>query len=447
MKGNEETTVVIDSLTTVPQLPSEKSAASYPSLLSFQNELSKSVDGAKLSLKKRRRAQETEAADDDINPELFVETHSRGTWHAQRGFNEVNAHYYVGVLHKPSGKMRLVQVDTVYSLKPHGSYEKESRLWDEIDEAEEHQTDEKDDKKTYWDKRKEFLDAFGGKKSVQSLRKYEKNRITEDKVDEKATEHVSIATKNMLAKDAAEGIHHRFADTTEISAPPHDKNAQDAKDAYPLHGLLTTAEMNELSEAATLVVKEFSQGNAENPGWHPLIWDVLRNLVAQCTTGENLDDALSVRLQCAMHVHYLITLASSPKRMLPSVRSDLLANMAVSENTLVQLLQRFSTPQAEFGRRDIRVRTASDLESIAKYALVMWMHTHGFQNCGRLDELADALGIPIKSCLMHALSIGCKVRKQKDISGPQAYCISLQVPLTFPKMQKRVTRPARRANA
>lgn len=441
-----EVSVVIDGLMPVPKVASKESAATFPSILTVHDEMAKTIDKASLSLKKRQRVSNDADNDDDedAHPEIFVQTKSRGLWHGRRGYNNTNCHYFIGVLHKPSGKMRLVQADTVYTLRPHLSQKSGTRLWDEIDAAEKKNNENDNTEKTYWEKRKDLLNTFGGKRSVQSLKRFEKNRITEEKVDDKATEHANIATKSMLEKDAAEGIHHHAVDTTEPEAPPHDIDAQNAQDAYPLHGLLSPHELAELSEAATLVVEGITEGSAENPGWHPLVWSVLQSIVALVTPGEDPNDQLQTRLQCAMHVHYLIMLATSPKRMTPTVRADLLQKMAVSENTLVQLLHRFTSSQTEFGQRDVRVRTPTNLENLIKYAIVMWMYTAGFQNCSRLDELADALGVSLKLFLWYAQSLGCKVRKQKEMSGPKAYCITLQIPLTFPKVQKRVSRTQRR---
>lgn len=447
--SNGKTLVTIDNLVSLPKVDSTQSAATFPSILTFRDAVSKTIDGATLSLKKRRRgtSEIENDEDEDAHPEVFVKTDSREILHGQRGYNNTNCHYYIGVLHKSSGKMRLVQTDTVYTLRPLVSQKNGTTLWNEIDTTEKNANEDGNNDKTYWQKRNELLKTFGGKKSVQILKRYEKNRITEDKVDEKATEYVHIATKDMLERDAAQGISHHGVDSTEGMAPPHDCNAQNANEAYPIHGLLSPSELEELSEAASLVVESLTEGSADNPGWHPLVWSVIQNIVGLGTPGEDPDDQLKTRLQCAMHVHYLITLATSPMKMTPEVRSDLLANMAVSENTLVQLLHRFSSSQTEFGYKDVRVRTAEDLENIAKYAIIMWMHTLGFQNCGRLDELADALGVSLIHFLWYAKNLGCKVRKQKDMSGPKTYRISLQVPLVFPKVKKRVGRSHRRVTS
>lgn len=448
-KNIGETSVTIDNLVSLPKVDPTQSAATFPSILTFRDTVSETIDGATLSLKKRRRgtSEIENDEDEDAHPEVFVKTGSQEILHGRRGYNNTNCHYYIGVLHKPSGKMRLVQTDTVYTLRPLVSQKNGTMLWNEIDATERNTNEDDNNDKTYWQKRRELLKTFGGKKSVQHLKRIEKNRITEEKVDDKATEHANMATKDMLERDAAQGIHHNTVETTEGMAPPHDTNAQNAKEAYPIHGLLSPSELEELSEAASLVIESLTEGSADNPGWHPLVWSVIQNIVGFSTPGKDVDDWLKIRLQCVMHVHYLITLATSPMKITNKVRSDLLANMAVSENTLVQLLHRFSSSQTEFGFKSSRVRTAQDLENIIKYAIIMWMHTLGFQNCGRLDELADALGVPLKQFLWYALSLGCKARKQKDMSGPKAYCISLQVPLVFPKVTKRMGRPHRRVTS
>lgn len=445
---NERIVTVEDVVPIGITLPQDKKA-SFPSLISFRvgrdPTYSSKVD---LKLRKRRRVQpdenETEADDaDDAKTELFAEAKDGRVWHAEEGFHELFSQHFIGIRSKSTGKMRLVQINAMYGLRPYISQQAGSGFWEEKDgekDAEEHN----DNEKSSMQKRLETLEAFGAKRSINRLTRFERNRITDDKIDDQAAIHINQAGLEMFQKDAGVGIHHNSLDTTESSAPPHNTNATTPEDAYPLLGLISPQEFSSLEDSVSLLIDTMQDSTEEsriNPGWHPLVWDVLSSIL---TSTDGLSDVMRMRMCCAMHLHYLITLKNSRLKISSSVRQQLLEKMAVSDAILTLILQRFTVLQAEHGRRQARVISSENSSQIVNHAIIMWMYAHGFKNCGQLNHLANALGITFKVLVWQAASIGCKVQKVKDMEGGAAYRVSLKTPLVFPPLRRKKYIPKKR---
>lgn len=427
--------------------PDEQSAAvSHPSIVSFRNgAVPANLNTVKFTMKKRRRVQDRDKKDnnadedaDEPHPELFAKGSTGRMWHAESGHNDVNCNYYIGVRNKKTRKIRLVQTNVIYNMRPYVSPTVGAHLWEEIDRKDRN-TEENENDETYVEKRKKLLDAFGGKKSIQRVARYERNRVTDDKVDEKTVVQINEAAKEMLVKDAEIGIHHNTIETTEAAAPPHDSAATTPEEAYPLVGLISPRELHALRDLADVLLQgqEDHATASENPGWHPVVWKVLRSIII---VGDTPSEERIYRMQCAMHLHYLIMLATKKRKITRNNHQSFMDDMAVDQPILQLLLHRFTTKETD-SRADVRVKTAEDSARITKHAILMWMFALGFSNCGMLDELAESLELQTKVLLHHANNLGCKVRKQKETKGPQAYRITLKAPLVFPPIRKRKGRP------
>lgn len=79
----------------------------------------------------------------------------------------------------------------------------------------------------------------------------------------------------------------------------------------------------------------------------------------------------TIRLQCAMHVHFLITIALAAPTVVPTVREKVILNMTVLETTLTQVLQRSTTVKLKKHRKEVHLRTKTDMDYIAKYEIIM----------------------------------------------------------------------------
>eukprot|EP00178_Gracilaria_changii_P025277 TRINITY_DN77_c0_g1_i1.p3 TRINITY_DN77_c0_g1~~TRINITY_DN77_c0_g1_i1.p3 ORF type:complete len:424 (-),score=63.29 TRINITY_DN77_c0_g1_i1:7278-8549(-) len=344
---------------------------------------------------------------------------------ATRAHHELNYDYFVGIRDKNTGNTKLVEIDSLYALRP--------ALPDDIKTIKEYKEDDKKEM-SYTEKRTELLQSFGGKKSVQRLRKYQRDRITEEKVERRMAETITNAAEAMRERDSRQGISLTVHETTESLAPPHDNTATDPLHAYPLVRLLSAPEILALEQEAKAVI-EFSKDpkTSGNPGWYPLVWDVMQNVISN----DDSEELKLQRIQALIQLHYLLVLAHSPAKITSEVQNTFFEQMAVEDEVLQCLLERFTSPT---DRKFVRTKSKLDSNRIITHAVIMWLTALGFNNCMRLGELSAALKINISVLLRVATNLGCKIRKQKDQSGPNKFSITLKVPLKFPRLKKKYQR-------
>lgn len=427
--------VRVDSVIPVASQGDDQHCVSHPSLISFTQAMTpKSRDSMHVRIVQREGEPKEEG-----DYEMVAEDAGR-EWHARKGYNEMNFDYFIGVRNKDTNTLNLLGVDSMYSLRP---YARRRRPIDNEIPEDEDQVEE--EPKTYNEQRTDLLETFGGRKSQKRMHKYLRDRITDDKVDEKTQVLINAAAKEMLEKDAVVGIHHNTKQTTESMAPPHDNDATTSEGAYPLEGLVTPGELSALEQEARSMIETCADGavNFDNPGWHPLVW----NMLIRITADKELTEALRIRrLQATMHLHYLIVLANSSHTITRGTRIELMEQMAVDEGVLTCILDRFTVPQdSNHGKKSARRKTAADITRTVVYGIVMWLTACGFSNCGKLGDLSDALGVSAKLLVKYAMQLGCKVRRKPEQKDPRDYRLSLKVPLTFPAVRQRQGRPAKRA--
>ncbi|PXF44670.1 DNA-directed RNA polymerase I subunit RPA49 [Gracilariopsis chorda] len=404
-------------------------AVSYPNILATAGGTGHAaLDGISLRAVKRRRV--VSEGEVQVSIDMLVKSGEREMV-ASRGHHELNYDYYVGVRNKNTGDTKLVEVDGLYCLRPSVRSGIDFSRFDEADEK-----DEKDDrKKTYVERRNELLKAFGGKKSLSRVTRWERNRITEEKVSDRMADKINESAKAMRERDAEQGISHDADETTEPMAPPHNNAATDPKDAYPLMGLLSAPELLALDqEAAAMIELSEDPTTLENPGWDTLVWDVMLNILSK--EGDAKETKM-LRLQAIMHLHYLIVLANAPAKITRAVRNTLIEKMAVDDEVLECLLERYTTADE---RAWMRSRSKSDSARILGYAILMWLTALGFKNCQRLGELSAAFQVNTSTLVKIAANLGCKVKKPKAKADTNMYSISLRMPLTFPRLKKRFVR-------
>ena len=409
---------------------------SHPALVSISKDTDQSdTTGTKLRALKRKRNDET------LTTQLKLEASvNKRPWEWHPGHNELNYDYYIGIRNKRTNTLQLIQSHGLYRPRPSLHFLKHKNNTEKTDE--EANSDVPEDSNKYAEQRKRLLESFGSKKTIQQLKKYERDRITDDKLDEKTTVNLNVATKRMIENDAEKGITHNDIETTESSAPPHDSTATRVADAYPLIGLMTPMELLSLEQEAKAALEEAAvckdnAGNLQmdNPGWHPLVWERLLNTIKD----EDLNDEKKMkRMQAAMHLHYLTVLAKQGQTIRKENRMHMLEEMAVSEEVLHCIIERFTM---ESGGSNLVFKTPTCVDKLLNYAIVMWITTCGYVGCESIGELAAAMRVTVKRLLVNAIGIGCKVKKASNQTGPEAYRISLRAPLVFPPVRRRKGRP------
>lgn len=428
--------VRVDAVVPLPHHDEEEERViSHPSLLSFASPVDpQSLDAMSLRVVQRKVQGRAVHRDNDL--EMIANSAER-EWHAPKGYNEMNLDYFIGVRNRKTDVLQLFQIDSMFSLRPFACRKRDND--NEIDVR------EKEERQTYVQQRTELLQTFGGRRSQLRMERYQRNRITDEKVDEKAQEQLNVAAKDMMEKDAREGIHYLNKATTEQMAPPHDINATSPEGAYPLEGLMTPVELSALEQEAQSMIEACVDDTApvENPGWHPLVWSVLIKLAV----GTNLSSANRVRrMQAAMHLHYLIELSKSSRNITYAERVKLMQSMAVDEGILNCLLSRFTVSGSGASRKV--QKSEACVSRITAYTILMWLTANDFNNCGQLGELSEAIGVSLKLMLSHATQLGCKVKRKQGPGAkndPNGFRLSLSVPLKFPEMRRRLGKPAKRS--
>ncbi|KAI0560042.1 A49-like RNA polymerase I associated factor [Gracilaria domingensis] len=411
-------------VTEVIPFDEEISTLTYPNLISVASGAKlDDLDNISLRPMKRRRV----ISDDEvqISVDMFGKVNDREMV-ASRGHLDLNYDYFIGIRDKKTGSTKLVEVDGMYSLRPAAPCD--------VGTMNDKEQEEDEKEMTYAEKRAELLQSFGGKKSVLRMKKYQRDRITDEKVEQQMAETITMAAKSMRERDTEQGIVHGSEETTESLAPPHNSAATDPKDAYPLLGLLSAAEIVDLDlEATTVIESPEGVDSLENPGWHSLVWDIVRSIVSK----DEPKEVKVPRVQAVMHLHYLLVLANAPTRVTREAQDDMIGKMGVEDEVFKCLLERYTSAT---DRKSTRTKSKLDSNRIIAYATIMWLTALGFKNCMRLGELSAALGINITVLLRAATNLGCKIRKQKDQTGPDGFSLTLKVPLTFPRLKKKYQR-------
>lgn len=419
-----------------PEPENQKEVVSHPSILSFGPTLDvANADQVRVSM---MRPTPTEQDGKECITELIARE-GKSEWRGKKARKLMSYDHFIGVRNNRTNVIQLFRVDGVYTMRPLTTLSRNQQAQPQVEEEEE--------KKTYGQQKEQLLRSFGAKKSQRRIERYKRDRITEDKVDEKAQEQLTLAAREMVEKDAKMGIHHDKKQTTEKSAPPHDSTATNPKDAYPIEGLMTATELKALEYEAHSMLDAFASDSSElsNPGWHQLVWQKLIEILRDEELSE--EDKI-LRMQAIMHLHYLIIMAKCPKRILREEWMNLMEEMAVEETVLRHILDRFTVEDGmREGKGKCRRKSDACIPRITVYGILMWLIACGYENCTGLGRVAEALNVSLNLLLAHALRLGCKVKRNKNAGGkpdPEDYRLSLPVPLKFPELKMRRTRTGKR---
>lgn len=446
---------------------------SFPALTSFRGATQRiKPDSFQLSIR-RKRALIGHGEDNPTEIEIQAQREDGLEWRGSNTFHDVDTTFCIGIRNKRTDTMKVIQVGGTYTLRPHITDNKnipdkaggDVVVEDNGDEIEDEDSDaEKGDKadddfkldvderqrKMYMKKRMELLTAFGGMKSLSAVKKFQRDAITDKKVGDNTITQINEAAKQMKSDDLQKGFDINADETTEAAAPPHNNNATIPPEVYPIEGLVTPRELAALLESVDLLIdsarkpneedgEKLTVGNVdemENPGWHTLVW---RLLTRELSSMNEINDDLKKRMCCAMHLHYLITMARCKITLKNYDIQQLGEDMGVPDYVLEILTDRFFDTQKEFGSGEIKVKGTRSTHLLVQHAVIMWLYIYDFQPAGLLDMLAEALQVPPKALMVEAAGLGCKVRKVKGEQGMRALRLTLPIPLKFPPIRTKKT--------
>lgn len=292
-----------------------------------------------------------------------------------------------------------------------------------------------EDTRTYRQKRGDLLGEFGGKRAKDRQAKMERNAITDERVSTKAAAQLEGVIE---AHQQVKAVKKSGPGTTSVFAPPYNAEATHVEDAYPLLGLMSTAEYTHLNGEAQSFVRDGHEPTAGNPGWHDMCWRLMRQSQEATTKDEPDLEEQKRRVIAAMYLHYLISIVNLQSRRIGvRERNELLEVMAVPEEILDALLCRFSEQRE--GKSD-RVKSETSDGRLTYYAVVLWLTANGFEVTSGFEEVASALGIGKSQLFVHCKYVGCQVKRrtlgETESQDARGLRIRLGAPLVFPPLRK-----------
>lgn len=306
-------------------------------------------------------------------------------------------------------------------------------------------------------RRSELIAAFGSKRSRASAKTAAENEVTAEKIaDEDAA--VTVAALTAAATAAARvlsdgggsstpggtaslvagltaGGDGMAADTPLL--PPHNLAATSLDGAYPLAGLISPAEYDDVAAEASALLERFDAlppGTPIGSSAHPLYvfdsWSAgLLTLAAEAGARRQ------PRVMAALYVTYLGAFLRTAKKMPPRHQKGLGDQLGAPPAVVDRLLATFSEADTRLeALPGTRVHTDATRDRVVSWALVAWLIAVDY--AGEVEGIARALGLAVPRALLYCIAAGCKVKSSKGASGEKRYVARLAVPLVLGKMDR-----------
>lgn len=315
--------------------------------------------------------------------------------------------------------------------------------------------------------RSELIASFGSRRARLSVKTRADNEVTEEKIGEEnaAVTAAALAAAASAARVSPGGGVGGGSSTPGGTAsliaglsaggdgmaadalllPPHNLAATSLDGAYPLAGLISPAEYDDVAAEANSLLERLDALSAEttiSSSAHPLYvfdsWSA--GLLALAAEAESRRQP---RVMAALYVTYLGAFLRTAKGLSPRYQQglgDLLgAPPAVVDRLLATFSEVDSDPRAFPGSR---MHTAASRDRVVSWAMVAWLIAVDY--AGEVEGIARALGLAVPKALLYCISMGCKVKASMGASGEQRYVARLAVPLVLGKMDRLRRRRARR---
>ncbi|GAB0492180.1 hypothetical protein MMPV_003440 [Pyropia vietnamensis] len=320
-------------------------------------------------------------------------------------------------------------------------------------------------------KRSELIATFGSKRSRVSAKTRAENLVTEEMIGEHDAKATASALKAAAAAAArassgsgdgggdgsstpggaetlmvglAAGGNGMAADTPLL--PPHNLAATSLDGAYPLTGLISPAEYDDVAAEASSLLERLdalAPGTGISSSVHPLY--VFDSWSAELlTTAADAYARRYQRVMAALYVTYLCAFVRGPKVMSLRYQKGLSNIHGTPPAVVDRLLATFSEVDAHMNaRRGARMQTDATRDRVMSWTLVAWLIAVDY--AGEVEGIARALGLAVPKALLYCIALGCKVKAIKGASGEKRFVARLELPLVLGKMDvQRGRRPRRR---
>lgn len=310
-------------------------------------------------------------------------------------------------------------------------------------------------------RRSELIATFGSKRSRKSAKTAAENELTAEKIggeDAAVTAAALTAVAAAATRAAAEGGAAAAVGATPSAAaalvaglaaggdgtgadapllPPHDLAATSLDSAYPLAGLISPAEVDDVAAEADGLLERLDAlqaGTHVSSSAHPLYvfdpWSA--GLLASAAHAETRRHP---RVMAALYVTYLGAFLRTSHKLSPRYQTGLGDVIGAPPAVVDRLLATFSEPDTRPGAASgTRLHTDATRDRVVSWALVAWLIAVDY--AGEVEGVAQALGLTVPKALLYCIAAGCKVKAGKGELGERRYVARLAVPLVLAKLDR-----------
>ncbi|XP_005100784.1 DNA-directed RNA polymerase I subunit RPA49 [Aplysia californica] len=317
--------------------------------------------------------------------------------------------YYMGVLDKTTGKMRVLPAQ-LFHLEP----------WFEESET----IGESNADKSYRDKTDDLTKEFGSGRNQRAVLKRQRNKLDE--------EMLSVTTKSVaetsIVQEEASGKAGELIVTETSAVPPHNKEASRPEDVYKLKDIISPEIMGPLSEQCQALfngTKEDIEAWTREKAFPQFILNKLSTLSVR-------EDARLLQCQCLIYLNCLMkmfVMKHQQIRLKDPLPSDW--KFPIKKH----ILNQFTLETVENGRK--RRQFPGRLKDLMlSHILVLCLKLSSFQV--NLNTLLADLNVARKRLITHSTILGCTVKSAKNPAGAMegmSYIASLSIPLKFPELK------------
>lgn len=322
--------------------------------------------------------------------------------------------YYLGVVDKKHGKMRVYDAEIVQMVPKLPDYQE--------DEEKEKLDLSINMDKTYKQKIDDLTASFGSKKKKQAMGSRLRNEIRGEALEKALSSAVDDAVTQYKTQD-------RIKPEEEQSSilPPYNKDAAKPVDVYSLTDIISPLEMEVLSVPAQ---KFYDCKRDEINAWEKS-QQYPKYILNHLAVLPSASDRRWKMCKMLMYLHYMVQLYTKNAKELNS--RDLMPQewpVEVKE----KLLKSF-TLLVDSGTKKTRCMPSRLKDKLLLHILIICLMTDEFEL--PLNDLQKDLKIGTKSLELHVKCLGCNVKSQTLVEDDQKFVLRsavLTVPLKFPEV-------------
>ncbi|KAL6079069.1 DNA-directed RNA polymerase I subunit rpa49 [Balamuthia mandrillaris] len=336
--------------------------------------------------------------------------------------------YFVGVYHKPTGTVKLVDASQIYSMQQRIKGFKPKLPGSSSSEARDNR-----------EQRRQLVEQFGSRKNRTQVHSAQANAISVDSISKKD----SIAD---IIKQRAFNNDHASGSALRSDLPPYNETTEEPSEIYPLDNMVPPSILADLDAQDFLEASSNSDkllAFRQSTDYSEFVLRRLSALKEVANKGKR--DAMTTA-QLLKLVHHFMTFR---RFAVGQRRAFSFVDAATSCPYIPEALVRFLLSQfmecIKARKVDRYKFPKASADKLINYILILCLHVDDYETDSNL--IASDLKLPPDRCALHFMSLGCKKlgpaskRKRKEGEGDEvgrsAGAVRLVAPLTFMEQRKR----------